>query len=418
MLTAQDIRNQFMAKFSLTDEIIQKGTLTTSGGGTYISANPNHDTAIKPLYVTIESIDDFKSFGGNSDEHYASNLLQEHHEALAEWDASNNHKTYSELSVLEKSAVCNAYQTYIYGNSNNVQSYKEVLQKHFFPAQLAVCAGQDVVVTPGNPLILAGDGDNPITYSFNTITIQPGGQIINQANATLLVDTLIQEEGGAMLADSPPTNNFVSIGADGQSGAVGGNAGNGNPGSQGSAGSDGKNSCDIQAGQGGTGGTGNPGTQGGNGSRGSDSQVVKATLTVVQGPIVLMSCGGNGGAGGVGGNAGAGGVGGNGGSSTSHCSAGAQGKGGQGGNGANGGNGGDSGNGQNIYCTYQSLGPNGSISLGVPTKGQGGQGGAAGNGGNGGQGNPNGGGGTAGSPGANGKNGTSGTVYINNVPQQ
>lgn len=414
-MDAQTIRSQFMSKFNLTDEVIHKDTINTGDtpGPTYISAHPEHDSVVKPFYVTVQSIDEFKQFGGNPNDLYHNNLMAEHHPALAAWNEANTNLAYSELSTVQKADLCQAYQTYIYGNSQNVQSYKEVLQKHFFPAQLAVFAVQDVVVTKDNPLILSGNGDQPTTFSFGTVTIQPGGQIINQANATLLADSLVQQTDGG----GQPVNNFISIGPDGQNGAPGGNGGNGSTGSQGSAGSDGKSSCSTNAGQGGTGGTGYNGTGGGNGSRGSDAQVVRATFTVVEGPVTLLSCGGNGGAGGAGGNGGTGGQGGPGGSSTSYCSTGAQGKGGAGGTGGNGGSGGDSGNGQNIYCTYTTLGPNGSISLGTPTKGQGGQGGAAGNGGNGGQGNPNGSGASAGTPGANGKNGTLGTVYINNVPQ-
>ncbi|MCD1257844.1 hypothetical protein B5M42_003180 [Paenibacillus athensensis] len=415
-MNTQQIRTQFMSRFQISDDIVHKETITTANGATYISAHPDDQSVVKPTFVTIPSIDDFKEFGGNPDELYATNQLSVHHAPLTEWNASRTEVPYSELTTQEKADLCHAYQTYIYGHSQTVQSYKEALQKHYFPTQLAVMAAQDVVVTPGNPLILAGNGDQPTTFSFGTITIQPGGQIISQANATLLVDNLVQQTSAA-LDQEQPMNNFVSLGADGQNGAAGGNGGNGNPGSQGSSGSDGKSSCDTQAGQGNTGGTGNGGSNGGNGSRGSDSQVVRATLTVVEGPVTLMSCGGNGGTGGTGGNGGAGGVGGNGGSATTYCSAGSQGKGGQGGAGGNGGTGGDAGNGQNIYFTYQTLGDNGSVSLGVPTKGQGGQGGAAGNGGNGGQGNPNGGGGAAGTPGVNGNNGTNGTVYINNVPQ-
>jgi len=413
-MNAQQIREQFMSRFQISEDIIHKGTITTANGPTYISAHPEHNSVIQPTFVTVPSIDDFKEFGGNADELYATNQLDVHHAPLGEWDASRTEVPYSELTPQEKADLCHAYKTYIYGHSQTVQSYKDALQKHYFPTQLAVLAAQDVVVTPGNPLILAGNGDQPASFSFGTITIEPGGQIINQANATLLVDNLVQQTSAAQ---DQPMNNFVSIGPDGQNGAAGGNGGNGDPGTQGSSGSDGKSSCDTNAGQGNTGGTGKSGSNGGNGSRGTDSQEIRATLTVVEGPITLMSCGGNGGAGGTGGNGGAGGQGGNGGSATTYCQAGPQGKGGQGGSGGNGGTGGDSGNGKNIYFTYTTLGTNGSVSLGVPTKGQGGQGGAAGSGGNGGQGNPTGGGGSAGTPGANGSNGTSGTVYINNVPQ-
>ncbi|MCG7409289.1 hypothetical protein MH117_17870 [Paenibacillus sp. ACRRX] len=411
MSVVNQIRSTFMSRYGLTDDILHKGTITTSGT-TYISADPALPSVVKPVYVTINSVDEFKEFGGNPDHLYTSGVMQEHHNVADDWPAAKTSLAYSELSPHEKAAICHAYTAYIYGNSQKVQSYRDVIQKHYFPAQLAVLAAEDVVVKSGDQLILSGDGDAPITYSFNTITVEAGGQIINTGQATLLANVLTQQGGDSS------TYTYVSLGTDAKDGAAGGNGGNGSSGTTGSSGSDGKDSCDTKPGQGGTGGTGNPGSPGGSGSRGSDAAPVNATLDTVDGPVTLGSVGGNGGNGGTGGQGGTGGTGGPGGASTSHCSAGAQGKGGTGGDGGNGGTGGDGGSGQSVYFNYTTLVTGGSITVVTPEgKGQGGQGGKGGNAGNGGSGNPQGGGGHAGQAGVNGTNGKLGTVYVNNVPQ-
>lgn len=417
MATVQEIREKFMSKYHITDEIFYKHTINTGdkAGPTYISANPDHQSVVKPIYVTVQSIDDFKEFGGIADSLYDNNTMVNDHPTLPEWDAAKTDLPYSELSPKEKADICQAYTTYIYGYSKKVQSYKEVIHKHYFPVQLPIFSAQDVIVTPGSPLVLSSDGDKPVVFNFHTVTIEPGGKIINEGNSTILVDKLIQETSKELA--NAQQSDLTNVGANGQDGTDGQDGGKGYQGSTGSPGSDGKHSCSTEAGQGGTGGNGKPGEPGNNGMRGGDSGILHVTVDIVEGPVTLMSYGGNGGNGGKGGNGGQGGNGGDGGYSTSHCSAGPQGRGGNGGQGGNGGNGGEAGNGGNLYYTYNQLGPNGSVSLGPPTKGTGGKGGMGGRGGDGGKGNPYGASGMSGSSGQSGNSGKIGTIYINGVRQ-
>lgn len=49
----------------------------------------------------------------------------------------------------------------------------------------------DVVVTPANPLIISGSG--PVSVSFGTVTIEPGGQIQIYTAADISIQKLIKQ---------------------------------------------------------------------------------------------------------------------------------------------------------------------------------------------------------------------------------
>ncbi|WP_157999770.1 hypothetical protein [Paenibacillus elgii] len=410
MSKVDQIRSEFMSRYGLTDDIIYKGTITTSGP-TYISADPCHPSIVQPVYVEVASVDDFKEFGGHPDHLFASGDLEQYVPVPDEWPAERNDVPYNELTPYERAAICKAYTAYVFGYSPKVESYREVIQKHYFPAKLALFAGEDIVVEAGSPLNLVGSGDQPATYSYNSITVKAGGQINVTGQVTLLSNVLTQEAG------DDPAYTLLQQGTDGQAGAAGSNGGSGSKGAAGSSGVDDKDSCSTKAGQGSKGSSGQSGGPGGNGSKGTDGSPITFTFDTVNGPIVVSSIGGEGGAGGNGGNGGSGGDGGDGGAATSYCSKGLQGDGGNGGDGGAGGEGGDGGNGGTINLSYTTLSEGGSFQFIPPTgKGQGGQGGKGGNGGTAGAGNQAGTPGKAGAVGANGVNGTLGNVYINNVP--
>ncbi|MDT3425158.1 hypothetical protein J2Z22_000671 [Paenibacillus forsythiae] len=118
-------------------------------------------------------------------------------------------------------------------------------------------AANDLIVRSGHTANLQGGSSQPVTFSFNTITVEPGGRITTTGIVKILSNTFTQQPGND---GSNPT--ITNEGQDGKSGATGGN---GAAGSKGSSGSSGKNSCSTQPGKGGTGQSGKPGGNGGNG---------------------------------------------------------------------------------------------------------------------------------------------------------
>lgn len=410
MSVVDRIRSSLMNRFQLTDDIIHKGTITISETST-LTADLNQPSVLKPVYVTVQSIDDFKEFGGIPDDLYASGAVQEHHYFPPEWP-TDKMKRLEELSLRERIMICKAYQAYIFGNSQKVQSYKEIIQNLFFPAQVALFSGENLYVKTGETLTIESPSpDVPVVLSFTKVTVEAGGRIINTCPVTWLINTF--EQQGAI-----PTYNLVCKGVDGKPGADNkSNPGQSPQGNKGNDGEDNGKHCGIQPQNGHPGQPGYTGGTGGNGGSGGDAPSGKITVDTIIGPVILGSIGGNGGDGGKGGDGGQGGDGGLPGSNTKHCQKQAyRGVGGKGGNGGPGGNGGDGGNGNEIYFNYTTL-ESGNIWVCQPKdQCQGGKGGSPGQPGKGGVGPESGGGGETGQVGTNGENGKYGSVYINYVP--
>lgn len=370
----------------------------------------HHDAAlsdVEPITITIHSVQDLKDLAGFSDELYTEAEFDELLEAPPD---------YSKLSRVQRQPqspeMCDALEEYVWGNSSRVASYTDALNASRFPMQVAVYTGDDVTVTPANPLVIKGDGHGtPVSVVYKTITIEPGGQIIWEAAAGKLTASEMlfggaHEEVLAATQETGPS--FVSRGADGGNGGAGAAGAPGSNGGNGSAGKNNKGSCDTAATDGTAGTAGAAGGTGTAGGKGGDGNVVAVSVDTLNGVVTLGSGGGNGGNGGVGGAGGKGGDGGAGGAGTSHCAAAKGGKGGNGGKGGDGGDGGDGGNGGKVTVTYTNGSPTPVVQKATGGGGQPGDGGAGGASGAGG--NPNGGGGTAGGSGATGTAGVTGVA--------
>ncbi|WP_010502013.1 hypothetical protein [Paenibacillus elgii] len=312
MSIVNQLRNTFMSRYGLTEDIIHKETIDVAGPDpVYFSADPNVPSVVEPIFVTINSIDEFKEFGGNPDHLYENGTLEERYEVPPPWPESRTSLPYEELTAQEQSAICKAYTAYIEDNSKKVQSYKEVIQKHFFPTELAILAANDLIVRNGQTVNLQGGSSEPVTFSYNTITIEPGGRINATGKVKILSNIFTQQPGDG----SNPT--ITNEGQDGTSGAAGSNGGNGAGGSKGSSGTSGKNSCDTQPGKGGAGQPGKPGGNGGNGgtvniiySSAAPGTSFQFTPNPNKGKAGQGGRGGNGGSGGQGSPTGSGGNGG------------------------------------------------------------------------------------------------------------
>jgi hypothetical protein len=159
-------------------------------GPTYLSNDPDFESALEPQPLTIDNVDDLKRIAGVPDEEYENGAITPHHEPLQEWPAGKNDHGREDLSVEENAQIRQALITHVYGHSERVASYKTVLNNQFFPMQAAVWAVLDVTVDPGHPLILKGNNHG---YDFGTVTIKPGGQIIFETDATMTCQKMILE---------------------------------------------------------------------------------------------------------------------------------------------------------------------------------------------------------------------------------
>jgi hypothetical protein len=157
--------------------------------GPIIMSGDHTVSHVPPHVVTVASLDELKRVAGNPDALYDAGTLQEHHEIQPPWPQALNQKDQSELDPEQNRRINAAEIAYIYGNSKNHQSYKDIIEKHKFPATFAVFAAEDVCLDSSNsPLIIQSES----AHVYGTVTICEGGSIQFEANATMSVQKLVK----------------------------------------------------------------------------------------------------------------------------------------------------------------------------------------------------------------------------------
>lgn len=155
---------------------------------TYLSNDPAHDSAVPPQTLTIDAVDDLKRLAGISDADYDAGNMAHHLEAPPEWPQEKNDHALEDLEPEERTILRKALTAYVYGDSSRVSSYATVLNNTFFPMEAGIYAVQDVTVTAEKPLIVSG---NNAGCDFGTVTVEPGGQIIFETDATVTIQKLV-----------------------------------------------------------------------------------------------------------------------------------------------------------------------------------------------------------------------------------
>lgn len=270
-------------------------------GGMHLTEDPK-TSAVSPHFLNVTDVQTLKKMAGIDDaifDHPSAPYI----EALPHISELPN-----ELIDPLHPMVCQALNSYVFGDSRKVSSWAPLLNKLRFPMQIAAFVGDTIVVSPGSPLIIGTKDGSPVAPVFDKVEIQPGGQIICLAPAKPTFGTMSSQVAAHTLTNvsDPVSITLLARGGDGG----GSNLPAASTGGKGNdASTSGKSGCNP-AGPGGTGGKGNDGTKGGNGGTGGNANPVTYSVDVLNGAFIVGSIGGNGG---KGGNAGAGQNGGSGG---------------------------------------------------------------------------------------------------------
>ncbi|MFS2223864.1 hypothetical protein [Pantoea sp. B65] len=165
--------------------------VVTSAPKSYLSDRPGVHSLIPANKLAVHSLDELKALAGNADEHYTSGLMQVHlHEDLPAWQENKNGYAPEELSVEENKNIVKAFKTYIYGHSEKVKSYKDIIHQHYFPMTLSTFAAENLTVTAGQTLIVDGSDASMV---FATVTVEAGGTIQFETNSSWNVQNMILE---------------------------------------------------------------------------------------------------------------------------------------------------------------------------------------------------------------------------------
>jgi hypothetical protein len=179
-----------------------EGPLVTGAtpGPTILSGDPavSH---VPPTLVQVNSIAHLKQLRGTPDEHFTKRGFSDKSisyppklsTAKARLiDSSEDLCALREqLSPEEHANIRRAAEAYVMGLSKKVKSYEPMINATMFPQQMAVFAGESLVVSAENPLIIQGPG--PVTLNYASITVETGGQIIIQTSANITTQVFVQE---------------------------------------------------------------------------------------------------------------------------------------------------------------------------------------------------------------------------------
>lgn len=184
------------------DALTHEGELVTGAtpGPTVLSGDPDQ-SHLPPTLVRVNDVAHLKALSGLPDEHYVSRKLSDRtveypaplDERRAQIVAESRNQCDLEyrLNDDELRDVRRAARAYVMGHSEKVKSHEPVINAMLFPTQLAVFAGESIVVTKDKPLIITGD--HPVSLNYGSITVEDGGQIIIQVTAEITSQVFTQQ---------------------------------------------------------------------------------------------------------------------------------------------------------------------------------------------------------------------------------
>jgi hypothetical protein len=188
-----DQQAKFHAKcrtFGIDPETVPETVTTVNSNDGLRFGHPAGSAAFAPAKVIdVKCIKDLQALGGCKDEEYtqgrASDAFVRYPKPMAEMAAPTLKscdgdvcKLKDSLSLEQHEAINQAMHAYLLGNSRKVQDYEDHINAIHFPQQVAVYAGENLVITAAKPLIIDNPNGSPTQLVYGTVTIQPGGYIL------------------------------------------------------------------------------------------------------------------------------------------------------------------------------------------------------------------------------------------------
>jgi len=162
--------------------------LVTSGNGVRVTG-AERAFAHHVKYKTLTSVDEIKRLLGVPDSAFKGSTSDQHVRYVPPPKyADNKQMTLLALTQAERNDLEAAAYAYLFGDSSKVAGWKDVINRLLLPRELSFVAYECITVKPGMPLILT----NP-SYTFGTVIIEQGGEIIVQSESKMDAQLLIKQ---------------------------------------------------------------------------------------------------------------------------------------------------------------------------------------------------------------------------------
>jgi hypothetical protein len=174
----------------LTEEVVQAGVWRAGAENSpaCLSTRQEHSSLLRPTVVTLQKLEDLQALVGTTEVPTLQDL-----QLPAAWPAENANLTARELNGEQEAQVYQALLATLTGHGAAVQSYSDILAKRYFPMNVGVFAAEDIVVQAGQPLIIEPQGHDPVVVTCNSLTLEPGAQIVCEAPVIMTVETFIKQ---------------------------------------------------------------------------------------------------------------------------------------------------------------------------------------------------------------------------------
>jgi hypothetical protein len=184
----KDAFNDRVQQLGFDPKAIAGSHIVTGGGGLRIhGAAAEFANHVK--YKTISSIDELKRLLGVPDAAFKKGTPEHHLKYLPPPTYSAKPAvTLLALTEPERNDLEAATYAYLFGDSSKVAAWRDTIDRLLLPREVSFVAVENVTVTPSNPLIIR----NP-SYTFGTVTIEPGGEIIVESDSSVHAQLLVKE---------------------------------------------------------------------------------------------------------------------------------------------------------------------------------------------------------------------------------
>jgi hypothetical protein len=176
--------NERVAQLGFDPASLRNTSIVTGGSGLSISG-ADRQFANHVRYKTFSSVDDVKRVLGVPDSAFERGTSDQHIKYLPAPRFAA--RSTLALTRAEQDDLENATYAYLFGNSQKVQAWREPINLLLLPRELSFVAAENVTVKPGAPLYLKNS-----SYTFGTVTIEQGGQIVVQADTSLNAQLIVK----------------------------------------------------------------------------------------------------------------------------------------------------------------------------------------------------------------------------------
>lgn len=175
-------------KLNRSSEVHNDSLIVKSGTTMVISTTLDLATAFQPCIRRTDKLDQFKAWIGMPSSLFEQGVFSWTEDLPSKNWNPKNVKDISNLTQAEQEYLKRASYAYLFGNSNLVESYKEVIEKLYSPFEVAVCAIKKVVIESGGSLII--QGNRPAVFIVDELEIVEGANLKIYAPTNMTVDKL------------------------------------------------------------------------------------------------------------------------------------------------------------------------------------------------------------------------------------